>query len=98
MAKMNMLGDANGMALRFLLFSGQVSNICHAQPLFDEVSVLSFQRRRPCKRCKWLLAEKGYDAEVLRQYWYCCRIQLVILMRSMKRKPNSGLSGLFHRP
>lgn len=36
--------------------------------LLDEVSIPSNQRGRPRKRCKWLLADKGYDAEALRRY------------------------------
>lgn len=58
-----MLCDANGTPLRFLLSSGQASDISYAQPLLDEVSIPSTQRGRPRKRCKWLLADKGYDAK-----------------------------------
>jgi len=49
-------------------------------------------------RCKWLLADKGYDCEALR---CCCddyRMKLVISLRSMKRKPRSGLPRLIDRP
>jgi len=56
-----MLCDANGTLLRFLLCGGQASDISYAQPLLDEVSIPSNQRGRPHKRCKWLLADKGYD-------------------------------------
>jgi len=93
-----MLCDANGVPLRFLLSGGQASDISYAQPLLDGVSIPSAQRGRPRKRCKWLLADKGYDAEALRQYCDRCRIQPVIAMRSMKRKPKPGLSRLFDRP
>jgi len=61
-----MLRDANGMPLRFLLSGGQTSDISYAQPLLDEVSIPSSQRC-PRRRCKWLLADKGYDAEALRR-------------------------------
>nr|WP_296263771.1 IS5 family transposase [Pseudomonas sp. UBA6562] len=96
--KIHMLCDANGVPLRFLLSGGQASDISYAQPLLDGVSIPSAQRGRPRKRCKWLLADKGYDAEALRQYCDRCRIQPVIAMRSMKRKPKPGLSRLFDRP
>jgi len=56
-----MLCDANGIPLRFLLSGGQASDISYAQPLLDEVSIPSSQRGHPRKRCKWLLADKGYD-------------------------------------
>ena len=60
-----MLCDTNGIPLRFLLSGGQASDISYAQALLDEVSIPSSQRGRPRKRCKWLLADKGYDAEAL---------------------------------
>lgn len=73
--KIHMLCDANGTPLRFLLSGGQASDISYAQPLLDEVSIPSAQRGRPRKRCKWLLADKGYDAEALRRYCDQYRMQ-----------------------
>ncbi|WP_122259119.1 IS5 family transposase [Pseudomonas syringae] len=96
--KIHMLCDANGTPLRFLLSGGQVSDISYAQPLLDEVSIPSNQRGRPRKRGKWLLADKGYDAEALRRYCDQYRMQPVIPMRSMKRKAKPGLPRLFDRP
>ncbi|WAH59978.1 IS5 family transposase [Pseudomonas silvicola] len=96
--KIHMLCDANGTPLRFLLSGGQASDISHAQPLLDEVSIPSRQLGRPRKRCKWLLADKGYDAEALRRYCDQYRMQPVIPLRSMKRKPKPGLPRLFDRP
>lgn len=93
-----MLCDANGTPLRFLLSGGQASDISYAQPLLDGVSIPSSQRGRPRKRCKWLLADKGYDAEALRRYCDQYRMQPVIPLRSMKRKPKPGLPRLFDRP
>ena len=93
-----MLCDANGVPLRFLLSGGHASDISYAQPLLEGVSIPSAQRGRPRKRCKWLLADKGYDAEALRQYWERCRMQPVIPMRSMRRKPKPGLPRLLDRP
>lgn len=96
--KIHMLCDANGTPLRFLLSGSQASDISYAQPLLDEVSIPSNQRGRPRKRCKWLLADKGYDAEALRLYCDQYRMQPVIPLRSMKRKPKPGLPRLFDRP
>ena len=53
---------------------------------------------RPRKRCRWLLADKGCDAEHLRQYSDRYRIQPVIPQRTIKRKPKPGLPRLFNRP
>ncbi|WP_097136398.1 MULTISPECIES: IS5 family transposase [unclassified Pseudomonas] len=95
--KIHMLCDANGVPLRFLLSGGQASDIAYAQLLLDEAYIPSL-RGRPRKRCRWLLADKGYDAEVLRRYCDRSRMQPVIPLRSMKRKPRPGLPRLFDRP
>lgn len=58
-----MFCDANGIPLRFFLSGGQASDIGYTQQLLEEVSIPSSQRGRPRKRCKRLLADKGYDAE-----------------------------------
>jgi transposase len=73
--KIHMLCDANGTPLRFLLSGGQASDISYAQPLLDEVRIPSSQRGRPRKRCKWLLADRGYDAQALRRYCDQYRMQ-----------------------
>lgn len=96
--KIHMLCEANGTPLRFLLSGGQASDINYAQPLLDDVCIPSSQRGRPRKCCKWLFAERGYDAEELRRYCDQYRMQPVIPMRSMKRKPKPGLPRLFDRP
>ncbi|WP_371920337.1 IS5 family transposase [Pseudomonas sp. URIL14HWK12:I3] len=95
--KIHMLCDANGIPLRFLLSGGNASDINYAQPLLDGAHVPT-QRGRPRKRCKWLLADKGYDCEALRQYCDRYRMQPVIPLRTMKRKPRPGLPRLFDRP
>ncbi|MQU04023.1 IS5 family transposase, partial [Pseudomonas sp. FSL R10-2245] len=95
--KIHMLCDANGVPLRFLLSGGQASDIAYAQPLLDQACIPSL-RGRPRKRCRWLLADKGYDAEALRQYCDRYRMQPVIPLRSMKRKTKPGLPRLFDRP
>ncbi|WP_371319991.1 hypothetical protein [Pseudomonas gingeri] len=69
------------MPLRFLLSGGQASDIAYAQPLLDEAYIPSL-RGRPRKRCRWLLADKDYDAEVLRRYCDRYRMQPVIPLRA----------------
>jgi transposase len=95
--KTHMLCDANGVPLRFLLSGGQASNISYAQPLLDKACIPTL-RGRPRKRCKGLLADKDYDAEALRRYCDRYRMQPVIPLRIMKRKPKPGLPRLFERP
>ncbi|KPX11787.1 ISPs1a-2 [Pseudomonas syringae pv. daphniphylli] len=70
-AKIHMVCDANGVPLRFMLSPGQASDIAHAQPLLDQVRIPG-KPGRPRKRSRWLLADKGYDAEHLR--YDCDRI------------------------
>ena len=53
---------------------------------------------RPRKRCRKLVADKGYDAEPLRQYCDRYRMQPVIPYRAMKRKPKPGLPRLLDKP
>lgn len=95
--KIHLICDANGIPLRFLLSPGQASDIAHARPLLDQVRIPG-KSGRPRKRCRWLLADKGYDAEHLRQYCDRYRMQPVIPQRTMKRKPKPGLPRLFDRP
>ena len=95
--KIHMLCDANGAPVRFLLSGGQASDMAYAQPLLDE-AYIPILRGRPRKRCRWLLADKGYDAEALRRYCDRYRMQPVIALLDMKRKPKPGLARLFDRP
>lgn len=90
--KIHMLYDANGVPLHFLLSGGQASDISYAQPLLGDVCIPTSKRGRPRKRCHWLLADKGYDAEALRRYCDRYRMQPVIPMRAMNRKPKPGAS------
>lgn len=93
--KIHMLCDANGVPLCFSLSPGQASDISNAQALRDQVRIPGKQGR-PRKCCRWLLAGKGYD-EHLRQYCDRYRMQPVIPLQSMKRKPKPGLPRLFDR-
>lgn len=70
--KIHMVCNANGVSLGFLLSPGQASNISNAQALLDQIRIPGKQGRTR-KRCSWLLADKGYDAEHLHQY--CDRYQ-----------------------
>ncbi|QVQ79176.1 IS5 family transposase [Pseudomonas lundensis] len=95
--KIHMVCDANGVPLHYRLSPGQASDVSHAQPLLDAVKIAG-KPGRPRKRSRWLLADKGYDAEHLRQYCDRYRMQPVIPLRAMPRKPRPGLPRLFDRP
>lgn len=95
--KIRMVCDANGVPLHFRLSPEQASNISHAQPLLVAVRIAG-KPGRPRKCSRWLLADKGYDAEHLRQYCDRYRMQPVIPLRTRPRKPRPGLPRLFDRP
>lgn len=57
--KIQMLCDANGTPLRFLLSGAQAGGVSYAQPLLDDISISSSQRGRLRKRCKWLLPTRA---------------------------------------
>lgn len=86
--KIHMLCDANGVPLRLLLSGGQASDISYAQPVLEDVSIPTSKRGRPRKRCRWLLADKGYDADALRRFCDRYRMQPAIPLRAMTRKPS----------
>ncbi|QXH49595.1 IS5 family transposase [Pseudomonas fakonensis] len=95
--KIHMVCDARGVPLHFTLSGGQASDISHAQPLLDGV-YLPTKGGRPRKRCRKLLADKGYDSDALRRYCDRYHMQPVIPFRAMKRKPRPGLPRLLDRP
>lgn len=76
---------------------GQARDIAHARPLLEQIRIPG-ESGLPRKRCRWLLADKSYDAEHLRQYCDRFRMQPVIPQRTMQRKPKPGLPRLFDRP
>ena len=88
--KIHLVCDAKGIPPRFLLSPGQVSDFTHAQSLLDQVRIPG-KSGRPHKCCRWLLADKSYDAEHLRQYCDRYRIKPVIPQRTMRRRPKPEL-------
>ena len=53
---------------------------------------------RPRKRCRYIVADKGYDSDELHRYYDRLRIKPVIAQRKMKRKPRPGLPRGFDKP
>lgn len=95
--RIHMLCDANGVPLRFLLSPDHAGDISNAQALLDQVRIPG-KPGQPRKRCRWLPADKGCDAEHLCQYCDRYRLQPVIPLRTMKRKRKPGLPRLLDRP
>lgn len=94
--KIHMVCDVNGVPLRFSLYPA-MPVISRMLRRLDQVRIPG-KPGRPRKRCHWLLADKGYDAEHLSQYCNRYRMQPVIPLRSMKRKTKPELPRLFDRP
>lgn len=95
--KLHLLCDARGFPLTFTLSPGQQADSQHFIPLLEQVR-LPGTRGRPRKRCRRIVADKGYDSETLRRYCDRVSIQPVIARRKMRRKPRPGLPRLFDQP
>lgn len=53
---------------------------------------------RPRKRCRYIVADKGYDSDGLRRYCDRYRMKPIIAQRKMYRKPRPGLPRGFDKP
>ncbi|MCY1300639.1 hypothetical protein D9M70_502130 [compost metagenome] len=83
-SNIDLVCDAKGVPLRFLLSLGQASDIAQPPPLLEQVRIPG-KSGRPRKRCRWFLAGKGYDAKYLRQYCSRYRMLPVIPPHTLKR-------------
>ncbi|TWC63146.1 transposase [Pseudomonas sp. SJZ103] len=75
-----------------MLSPGQEADSRYFMPLLEQIS-LPGSKGRPRKRCRCVLADKGYDSQILRQYCDRYGMQPIIPLRKMHRKPR-----LFDRP
>jgi len=89
-------GPAAWHPTHFIPSGGNASDISHAQRLLDGVHIPRVEVGRAS--CRWLFADKGNDAESLRQYSDRYRVRPVISLRGMKRKPKPGLPRLLAKP
>ena len=81
-----------------MAFGGCVRKMCWPDGYRSFTWLGTGKRGRPRKRCRWLLADKGYDADALRRFCDRYRMQPVIPLRAMARRPKPGLPRLFDRP
>lgn len=94
---LHLLCDSQRFPLTFTLSPGQQADSQHFIHLLEQVR-LPGTRGRPRKRCRRIVADKGYDSETLRRYYDRVGIQPVIARRKMRRKPRPGLPRLFDQP
>lgn len=89
--------DSHGFPLAIMLSPGEQADSLYSMSLLDQIS-LPGSKGRPRKRCRYVLADKGYDSQVLRHYRDRCDMQPVIPLRKMHRKPRPCLPRLFDGP
>lgn len=77
-----------------MLSPGQDADSRYSMPLLEQIS-LPGRKGRPRKRCRYVLADKGYDSQALRQHCDRYGMQLLIPLRKMPRKSRPGLPRLF---
>ncbi|GED22267.1 hypothetical protein HHA01_12440 [Halomonas halmophila] len=92
-----MVCDRHGWPLTFTLSPGQDGDTQHFMPTMESIH-LPGQVGRPRKRCRHIVADKGYDSDALRRYCYRQRMKPVIAQRKMKRRPRPGLPRGFDKP
>ncbi|MBA1200429.1 transposase [Pseudomonas capeferrum] len=80
-----------------MLSPGEQADLRYFMPLLDQISQPGIEGR-PRKRCRYVLADKGYGSQVLRQDCDRYGMQPVIPLCKMHRKPRPGLPRLFDGP
>lgn len=95
--EIHLAGDCNGFPLTVMLSPGKEADPRYFMPLLEQIS-LPGGKGRPRKRCRCVLADKGYDSQMLCQYCDRYGMQPIILLRNMQRKPRLGLSRLLDKP
>ncbi|MBR9753372.1 MAG: IS5 family transposase [Gammaproteobacteria bacterium] len=95
--KIHLICDRLGWPITFTLSAGQESDTRYFMPTLEKVH-LPGSLGRPRKRCRYIVADKGYDSDELRRYCDRVRIKPVIAQRKMKRKPRPGLPRGFDKP
>ena len=59
---------------------------------------LAGRRGRPRKRCRYIVADKGYDSDRLRRYCDRHRMKPIIAQRTMHRRVRRGRARGFDKP
>ncbi|SFU96563.1 Transposase DDE domain-containing protein [Halomonas korlensis] len=80
--KLHLLCDARGLPLSFTLSAGHQADSRHFFELLEQVQ-LPGDRGRPRKRCRYVVADKGYDSDPLRRYCTRFCMRLIITRRRL---------------
>ncbi len=83
--------------MSFILSDGHRADSCHFIGLLEQVH-LPGGRGRPRKRCRYVIADKGYDSDPLRRDCTRYGMRPIIARRNMHRRPRRGLPHQFDRP
>ena len=95
--KIHLIYDRLGCPIAFTLSAGQKSDTRYFMPTLEKVH-LPGSLGRPRKRCRDIVADKGYDSDELRRYCDRVRIKPIIAQRKVKRKSRPGLARGFDKP
>jgi transposase len=95
--KIHLVCDRYGWPLTFTLSPGQEADTRHFIPTMETIH-LPGSAGRPRKRCRYVVADKGYDSDALRYYCDRHRMKPIIPQRKMHRKPRPGLPRGFDKP
>ncbi len=95
--KIHLACDSHSFPLAVMLSPSEEADSRYFMPLLEQIS-LPGSKGRPCKRCRYVLADKDYDSQMLRQYCDRYGMQPIIPLRKVHRKLRPGLPQLFDRP
>lgn len=95
--KIYLICDRPGWPLTFTLSADQDADTRHFIPTL-EVILLPGKVGRPRKRCRCVVADKGYDSDELRHYCDRHHMKPIIAQRKMQRRPRPALPRGFDKP
>jgi hypothetical protein len=84
--KIHLVDDQYEWPLTIVLLPGQVVETRHFIPTMETIH-LPGSVGRPRKRCRYVVADEGYDSDELRHYCDRHRMKPVIAQRKRHRKP-----------
>lgn len=88
--KHHVLTDSGGVPLAASITGGNRNNVTQLLPLIDVVGPVRGKVGRPRKRCKRLLADRGYDHDKYRRELWARGIKPVIARRETEHGSDLG--------
>lgn len=89
--KVHLPCDSRGFPITFSLSADQRADSTFLTELLEKVR-LPGRSGRPRKRCRYIVADKGYDSDALRHYCTRYGMRPIIPQRRMHRRPKLSLS------